>query len=206
MSKHIIDFQRKYGLVADGIIGKNTIAKMRCVFGIQTDAQMAHFLAQVHHETGGFKLDTENLNYSASGLLKVFGKYFGVGKLPASQYANKPEAIANVVYSKRMGNVLPGDGWRYRGRGALQLTGKDNYKAFSDFVKNPSIMNNPDLVATKYFWESALFYFTRNNLWGIMKGNDMDAVKRVSKAVNGGLNGIEDRQNKFLYYWNMITK
>lgn len=206
MSKHIKAFQLKHGLVADGIIGKNTISKIRCVFGIQTDSQMSHFLSQVHHETGGFALDTENLNYSAQGLLKVFGKYFGTGKLPASQYANKPEAIANVVYANRMGNTAIGDGWKYRGRGALQLTGKDNYKAFSEYVKETSIMTNPDLVASKYFWESALFYFTRNNLWGLMKGNDTETVRKVSKAVNGGTHGLEDRQNKFVYYWNMITK
>lgn len=206
MSKYIIDFQKKNGLIADGIIGRNTLLKMRCVFGIQTDSQLAHFLANVHHETGGFKLAEENLNYSAQGLLKIFPKYFGVGKKPASQYANKPEAIANVVYANRMGNNNPGDGWKYRGRGALQLTGKDNYRLFSDFLKDSEIMAYPDLVATKYFWESALFYFTRNNLWGIMKGNDTEAIRKVRKAVNGGLNGIDDVQNKFVYYYNMITR
>lgn len=208
MSKHIIDFQKKHGLVADGILGKRTIAKMRCEFGIDTDAQMSHFLANVDHETGGFKADTENLNYSQTTLLKVFGKYFGVGKLPASQYANKPEAIANVVYANRMGNgnAQSGNGWKYRGRGALQLTGKDNYKAFSQFIKDSAIMDNPDLVATKYFWESALFYFTRNNLWGQMKYTDPEAVKRVRKSVNGGANGLSDVQEKFIKYYNLITK
>lgn len=211
MSKHIIDFQKKHGLTPDGIIGKNTLRKMKEVWGL-TNEQLAHFMAQTHHETGGFKLDTENLNYSASGLLKVFEKYFGVGKLPASQYANKPEAIANVVYANRMGNTEPCDGYTYRGRGALQLTGKDNYKAFAEFLKNNEVLTNPDIVATKYFWETALFYFTRNKLWGQMKYTDKEAVLRISKAVNMGStnakgtpNGLKDRENKFDYYYN-ITK
>lgn len=202
MSKHIIDFQKANGLQADGIIGKMTLAKMKEVWGLNNE-QLSHFMAQTHHETGGFKLDTENLNYSTSGLLKVFPKYFGVGKLPASQYANKPEAIANVVYANRMGNREPCDGYTYRGRGALQLTGKDNYKAFADFLKDNEVLTNPDIVTTKYFWETALFYFTRNNLWGQMKYTDAEAVKKISKAVNGGYNGLLDRQAKFNYYYNM---
>lgn len=205
--KHIVEFQKNNGLVADGIIGKNTIQKMRCVFGISTDSQMAHFLANVHHETGGFKADIENLNYSASRLLQIFPKYF-TDSVMARQYANNPIAIANRVYSKRMGNgsETSGDGYKYRGRGSLQLTGKDNYRAFSEFMRDNQIMLMPDIVASKYFWESALFYFTRNNLWGLMKGTDVETVKKVRKAVNGGYNGLAEVQQKFTYYYNMITK
>lgn len=207
MSK-IRQFQQDNGLIADGILGKKTIAKMRCEFGIDTDAQMAHFLSQVHHETGGFKSGTENLNYSEQGLLKTFSRYFGIGKRTASQYARKPEAIANIVYANRMGNgnEASGDGWKYRGRGALQLTGKDNYKAFAAFVKDNSVLDNPDLVTTKYYWQSALFYFTRNKLWGQMKHNDSEAVKSVRKAVNGGYNGLAEVQELFVKYYNLITR
>lgn len=205
--KHIVEFQKRNGLIADGIIGKNTIQKMRCVFDIKTDAQMAHFLANVDHETGGFVADTENLNYSSAGLLKIFPKYFK-DSLNARKYERNAEAIANKVYADRMGNgnEASGDGWKYRGRGALQLTGKDNYRLFSDFMKDNNIMLSPDTVGTKYFWESALFYFTRNNLWGLMKGYDLETIKKVRKAVNGGYNGLEDVEKKFNLYYNMITK
>lgn len=204
---HIKQFQEENGLVADGIIGKKTLHKMRCVFEIDTDAQLAHFLANVHHETGNFTADTENLNYSAQGLEKVFKRYFPTHEL-ATQYARNPIAIANRVYANRMGNgnEASGDGWKYIGRGALQLTGKNNYKAFADFVGDKMIMLKPELVAEKYFWESALFYFTRNNLWAQMKHTDANAVKAVRKAVNGGYNGLEEVQRLFTYYYNLITK
>lgn len=203
---HVVKFQQENGLVADGILGKNTIQKMRCVFDIKTDAQMAHFLANIHHETGGFRADTENLNYSASGLLGVFPKYFD--ESTANLYNRQPEKIANRVYANRMGNgnEKSGDGWKYRGRGALQLTGKDNYKAFASFLGDVSVVTNPDIVAAKYYWQSALFYFTRNNLWNLMKGNDPETVKAVRKAVNGGYNGLREVQEKFVHYYNLITK
>lgn len=204
---HIKKFQEENGLVADGIIGKKTIHKMRCVFKIDTDAQVAHFLANVHHETGGFEQDTENLNYSAQGLERVFKRYFPNHKL-ATQYARNPIAIANRVYANRMGNgnETSGDGWKYIGRGGIQTTGRDNYKAFANFVGDKMIMLKPELVAEKYFWQSALFYFTRNNLWAQMKYTDANAVKAVRKAVNGGYNGLDEVQRLFTYYYNLITK
>lgn len=180
---------------------------MRCKFGIDTDAQMSHFLANVHHETGGFVADTENLNYSASGLLKVFPKYFKTFTA-AKEYERKPGKIANYVYANRMGNGLPqsGDGWKYRGRGALQLTGKDNYKLFSEYVNDKEVLTNPDIVATEYFWESALFYFTRNKLWKQMKYNDPESIKAIRKAVNGGYTGLNEVQDLFVKYYNLITR
>lgn len=204
---HVVEFQKSNGLIADGIIGKKTIQKMRCVFDIQTDTQVSHFLSQIEHETGGFKADTENLNYTSSGLLKTFPKYFK-DSVTARKYANKPEAIANRVYANRMGNgsETSADGWKYRGRGSIQLTGKNNYLAFSGYMKDNNIMLNPDIVATKYFWQTALFYFEHNSLWALMRGNTKETVKKVRKAVNGGYNGLEHCYELFTKYYNIITK
>ncbi|AWH84941.1 glycoside hydrolase [Flavobacterium album] len=208
---HIAEFQKKNGLKDDGIVGKDTIKKMRYVFDIPDDAQMAHFLANIHHETGGFKVDTEKLNYSAAGLVATWpGRYkdkrSGKPNALAVTLASRPEKIANNVYADRMGNgnEASGDGWKYRGRGSLQLTGKNNYKLFSDFMNDPEIVTNPDRVATRYFWESALFYFTRNKLWSKMKGATPADVKVIRKAVNGGYIGLKDVQEKFTYYYNII--
>ena len=152
------NLQTKIGVTADGAFGPGTL-KAAMAYYKMTPERAAHFFAQTAHETGGFKAFSENLNYSADGLQKIFGKYFP-GLLEES-YAKKPEKIANRVYADRMGNgaEASGDGWKYRGRGALQLTGKANYKAFSDYLKNPLIMEQPDLVAGELAFESAMFFF-----------------------------------------------
>ena len=168
------NLQSKIGVTADGAFGPGTL-KAAMAFYKMTPERAAHFFAQTAHETGGFKAFSENLNYSADGLQKIFGKYFP-GVLEES-YARQPEKIANRVYADRMGNgtETSGDGWKYRGRGALQLTGKSNYKAFSDYLKNPLIMEQPDLVAGELAFESAMFFFERNKLWEICdKGVNKD--------------------------------
>ena len=146
--------QEKIGAKADGSFGPATLKAAMAYFKMSPE-RAAHFFAQTSHETGGFTIFTENLNYSASGLQTIFGKYFP-GNLEES-YARQPVKIASRVYADRMGNgnEASQDGWKFRGRGALQTTGKNNYKEFSEYLKKPEILTNPDLVATLYAFESA---------------------------------------------------
>jgi putative chitinase len=154
-------------------------------FGITTNLRLAHFLAQCKLESTGFTATVENLNYRAARLMQVFPKYFR-GVDPAG-YANNPAKIANRVYADRMGNSneASGDGFKFRGRGYIQLTGKNNYAKFSEFVGEDCVAN-PDLVATKFPLASAAFYFSSNNIWAICDRGASDAtVTQVSTAVNG---------------------
>ena len=176
-------------------------------FGITTTLRLAHFLAQTSHETGGFRLFTENLNYGSKGLLSIFPKYFKTIE-KANSYQRNPEKIANLVYANRMGNgdEKSGDGWKHRGRGALQTTGKSNYQDFANFMKMPEIMSNPDLVATKFALASAGFFFKKNNLWPICdRGSDKSTVISLRKRVNGGLIGIDDVQKHFNHFYHLLT-
>jgi putative chitinase len=175
-------------------------------FGITTPLRLAHFLAQCGHESGGFRATQENLNYSAKGLCGIFRKYFPSVTV-AMQYERKPEKIANKVYANRMGNgsEASGDGWKHRGRGYIQLTGKENYKAFDATVPE-DIMANPDLVATKYALASAAFFFKKNGLWAICdRGSDDATVVSVTKKVNGGTIGIEDRKKHFREFYHLLA-
>lgn len=167
-------------------------------FNITNHLRLSHFLSQCAHESGNFKFLIENLNYSADGLLKIFPKYFK-DKATADAYARKPEKIGSRVYANRMGNgdEASGDGFKFRGRGYIQLTGKDNYKQFGAFV-GEDLVANPDLVATKYPLTSAAFFFDKNKLWDICdKGDTPEVVTLVTKRVNGGTHGLEDRLSKF---------
>ena len=196
--------QEKIGVTADGAFGPGTMKKAMEFYKL-TPVRAAHFFAQTAHETGGFKAFAENLNYSADGLKGIFEKYFP-GTL-AESYARQPEKIANRVYASRMGNgnEASGDGYKFRGRGALQLTGKDNYKAFSDYLKKPEIMTNPDLVATTYSFESAMFFFDKNKLWSICDQGVNDAsILALTKKINGGVNGLADRSEKTKKYYQYV--
>ena len=196
--------QEKIGVTADGVFGPGTMKKAMEFYKL-TPVRAAHFFAQTAHETGGFKLFTENLNYSADGLQKIFGKYFP-GTLEES-YSRNPEKIANRVYASRMGNgdEKSGDGWKFRGRGALQLTGKDNYTAFAQYLQKPEIMTTPDLVATVYSFESAMFFFDKNKLWSICdQGVNDAAILALTKRINGGTHGLEDRNQKTKKYYEYV--
>jgi putative chitinase len=180
----------------------DTIAK----FELNTPLRLAHFLAQAGHESGGFKLVNENLNYGAKGLLGIFKKYFPT-EAKAKEYERKPEKIANLVYGSRMGNgaEITGEGYKFRGRGYIQLTGKDNYKAF-DAVVTESIVDNPDLVATKYPLLSAAWFFHKNGLHKIADKGATDAViTEVTKRVNGGTIGLPDRIKHFKEYYALLA-
>jgi len=191
------------GHIPDSVLAQipDTAAK----FNITNPLRLAHFLAQCGHESGGWRATSENLNYSSKGLMGIFKKYFPTLAL-AEQYARKPEAIASRVYGGRMGNGAEAtkEGFKFRGRGYIQLTGKDNYKAFDAFVPE-EIIANPDLVATKYPLMSAAWFFNKNGLWSICdKGADQGTVTAVTKRVNGGTIGLPDRIKHFNEYYNLL--
>lgn len=191
------------GHVPDTVIAQipDTAAK----FGITTPLRLAHFLAQCGHESGGFKAVQENLNYGAKGLRGIFAKYFPTDA-KALEYERKPEKIANLVYGNRMGNgaEATGEGYKFRGRGYIQLTGKENYSRFDKTV-DEDIVSNPDLVATKYPLASAAFFFQSNGLWAICdRGADDATVTSVTKRVNGGTIGLADRLKHFKEYYALL--
>ena len=198
--------QEKIGANPDGAFGPNTL-KMAMEYFKLTPEAAAHFFGQTAHETGSFRHFSENLNYSAKGLQNTFGKYFP-DDLEES-YARQPIKIASRVYANRIGNgdEASQDGWKYRGRGALQLTGKSNYQKFSDSLNRPEIMSNPDLVADEYAFESAMFFFTRKELWDIANlGVNDSTILTISKKINGGTNGLADRVERTKKYYGWLTK
>ena len=162
-------------------------------YGIaDSKARLAHFFAQVLHESGCLRYDMENLNYSADALRRVFGKYFKT-QAQADAYARRPDKIANRVYANRMGNgdEASGDGWKYRGRGLIQLTGKSNYEAFAAWIGDPRVVDDPDLVSSEYAVQSAVFFWDRNKLNTLA---DRDDITGLTKRVNGGENGLAHRR------------
>jgi putative chitinase len=197
-----MNLQSKCGCHADGAFGPGTF-KSAAAFYKLSPHRAAHFFAQTAHESGNFKAFSENLNYGAKGLRGIFGKYFPTDAL-AKAYERQPQKIANRVYANRMGNgdEASGDGWKYRGRGPLQLTGKNNYRAFGKYIgREQEILDNPDLVATELGFESALWFFDANKLWGICdQGINDAAILQLTKRINGGTHGLEDRKLKTKKY------
>ena len=172
----------------------NALNKILPEYKINTKLRLCHFLAQILHESGNLKYKSENLNYSAKALRSVFPKYFKTDEI-ANQYARKPEKIANRVYANRMGNgdEASGDGWLRRGRGLIQLTGTDNYKACTKAL-NVDLMKNPDLIISN----AEICIKTACWFWNSKKLNelaDKDDIKIITKRINGGYNGIEDRES-----------
>ena len=191
------------GHIPDAVIAMipDTAAK----FQINTPLRLAHFLAQCGHESGGFRLTQENLNYSAKGLNGIFKKYFPT-EAAAAAYARNPQKIANKVYGNRMGNgdEASGDGYKFRGRGYIQLTGKDNYTAFGKSI-GEDICANPDKVASQYALLSAAWFFSKNGLHKMADGGATDAVvTSITKRVNGGTIGLADRIKHFKEYYHVL--
>ena len=191
------------GHIPDAVIAQipDTAAK----FQINTPLRLAHFLAQCGHESGGFRAVQENLNYSAKGLMGIFKKYFPTQAL-AEQYQRKPEAIASKVYGGRMGNgpEPTKEGFKFRGRGYIQLTGKDNYTAFGRAI-NEDMTANPDKVATHYPLLSAAWFFNKNGLHKMAdQGSTDQVVTSITKRVNGGTIGLADRIKHFKEYYNLL--
>lgn len=172
-----------------------SMAEVFPTYEINTPQRIAAFLAQCGHESGGWTVFQENLNYSAQGLRKVFPKYFPNDDL-ANAYAKQPEKIANRIYGNRMGNgpEESGDGYKYRGRGPIQLTGKDNYRAFAKdmFDDWENLFNNPDWVTEDkdFALMSAIWFWNKNKLNVQADAGD---IKLMTKKINGGYIGLEDR-------------
>jgi putative chitinase len=192
------------GHIPDAVIAMipDTAAK----FGINTPLRLAHFLAQCGHESAGFKATSENLNYSAKGLMGIFKKYFPTESI-ANAYQRNPQKIANKVYANRManGDEASGDGYKFRGRGYIQLTGRDNYTQFGKAI-GEDIPSNPDVVASKYPLLSAAWFWSKNGLNKLADGGSTDAVvTTITKRVNGGTIGLADRIKHFKEYYHLLA-
>lgn len=180
--------------------------------------RLSNFLGQSEEESGKFTKEIENLNYSAEGLMKTWPSHFNNSNIAAdyaAHYAHKPEMIANLVYANRMGNgnEVSGDGWKYRGRGDIELTGRDNYKGFEVWLNSKNmgpkinIMDYPDLVSSTYALLSAVYYFYNHGLWAICdKGVDLATVTILTHKINGGELGLKDRFNYTQTIYQALTR
>lgn len=198
-----MDINKLKGAVPDEVLSQ--IPGVMEKFQINTPLRLCHFLAQCAHESGNFKAVSENLNYGAKGLMGTFKKYFPT-EAKALQYERKAEKIANLVYASRMGNgdEASGDGFKYRGRGYIQLTGKVNYESF-DKVVEENVTTNPDLVATKYPLLSAAWFWNSRTLNILADKGATDAdVTAITKKVNGGTHGLDDRIAKFKKFYGLL--
>ena len=203
MSDAMKALQAKVGVAADGAFGPNTARAIAKHYRLSAK-RAAHLLGQASHESGGFKLARENLNYSAETMLRVWPSRFKT-LADAQPYVRNPKALADKVYSNRMGNG-DGEGHVWIGRGFLQLTGKDNYKAFASDMRVPEIMQDPSLVETDYAFETAIWFFEKNNLFAIAdKGVNDDTIKQITKRVNGGYIGLDHRMKETQKVWGWLN-
>lgn len=197
-----LDLSKLRGLIPESVIQELPLIVEK--FKINTPLRMAHFLAQCSHESGNFKVKFENLNYSSNRLKQVFPKYFP-GTL-SEQYAGNPEKIGSRVYGGRLGNgpEATKEGFKFRGRGFIQITGKQNYIDLG-LALNEDLVKSPDLVSTKYPLTSAAWFFSKYCLKKSDLGSNVDAITSVSKCVNGGTNGLQDRITKFGQFFKALS-
>ena len=205
MNEAMKRLQTKIGVGADGAFGPNTARAIAKHFNLSPE-RGAHLMGQAHHESGGFKRTREGLHYSTpERIQEVWPSRFPTVQ-SAMPYSRNPSGLANKVYSNRMGNgdEASGEGRLYRGRSYIQLTGKSNYRSFASDMGIPEVMTDPDLVASTYAFEAALWFFNKNNLFDIAdKGVNESTIKSITKRVNGGHHGLADRieQTNKIHGW-----
>jgi len=201
MSNAMKRLQEKAGVGADGAFGPNTARAVAKHYGLSPE-RGAHILGQSHHESAGFKRVSEGLYYSTPERIQAVWPSRFKTVADAEPYAKNPEKLADKVYGGRMGN--DGEGYKWRGRGFLQLTGKDNYSRFAADMNIGSVMDNPDLVEDEYAFDTAVWFFKTNKLFDIADEGVTDAViRKITKRVNGGTHGLDDRekQTHMIYKW-----
>ena len=180
----------------------DSLNKILPEYNIDRPKRIAMFLAQTGHESGGFRVFEENLNYSAKALELLFSKYFK--NKDTNYYARRPEKIANIIYSNRMGNgdELSGDGWKYRGRGAIQITGRHNYELLSRDCNIDAVIHPDMLLEVNNSILSAVWYWNKHDLNSYADLND---IKGSTRKINGGYNGLEDRITKYKKILKYLT-
>ena len=196
--------QSKIGVTADGAFGYNTARAIVDFYGY-TPEQGAHFLGQCYHESAGFTVSIENLNYSAEAIRRTWRTRFET-IADAEPYERNPEKLANNVYADRMGNgpEASGDGWKYRGRGFVQLTGKNNVTAFAHAISRLDLIEIPEPIEVELAFDAAVWYFGENDLFKLARnGVDDETIRTITKRVNGGHHGLDERTRwtKKIYGW-----
>ncbi|PXX26303.1 putative chitinase [Thalassospira sp. 11-3] len=212
----ILQFQKNNGLDPDGVVGPNTLNAFRELYGLSI-RQVANLFGQLHHETNGFKQDVESLNYSVERLPVVF-KYYRDhpdeaildGKFSGKQADQ--QTIANKVYwdknrspKFKLGNTQWGDGWKHRGRGAIMVTGKNNHRLLGEYVKD-DLVQCPELISNVYYWDSALWYMSANQLWPLADQLTDGSIKQLCKAINAGYHGLDKRRKWTYWYHRILTR
>ena len=202
MSEAMKTIQRACGVADDGAFGPNTARAMAEHYNWDA-VRAAHILGQASHESANFTATKENLNYSASAILRCWPSRFK-SEAEAKPYSHNPEKLAQKVYVDRMGNNTPERASTYIGRGFIQLTGYNNYSSFSKNYNRPEVMEDPSLLENELAMDSAVFFFNQNNLWSICdRGVNSETIKLLTKRINGGYNGLDDRktQTNKIYGW-----
>lgn len=203
--------QNIIGANPDGIIGRETLNKFAKHYN-KSLVQTVHFFAQIHHESGGFTIGRENMNYTTTKrIMEIFGSGVHSAKITldeAKVLVRQPYKLAERVYgilnptkAKELGNTKIGDGYKYRGGGALQCTGGNDYMKYGGI----ELYENPDLITeTEYYFTTALKEFDARGIWTLAKDFSRKSIERVTKRVNGGYNGLNDRINKTKYYQSLL--